>query len=136
MFFFFFFVASSSLFQYCTDFEIGDMYQSVHFPVTCKFIFNGSETSFVRIERNTGINFVKYSWNENKKEDFFNCFRHQFELVKDAIFNKIDVSCQDSIKMIVDLYQTYANCMRLRNYSHNREENNPWWDTQCENAKT
>ena len=48
-------------------------------------------------------------------------------------FNNIDVSCQNSIKMIVDLYQTSANC--LRNYSHNSDENNPRWDTQCENAK-
>ena len=65
-----YFIASSYIFQYCTEFEIGDMYQSVHFPVTCKFTFNAPETHSFHNERDTGINFAKFKWNENKKEEF------------------------------------------------------------------
>ena len=130
-----YFIASSYLFQYCTEFEIGDMYQSVHFPVSCKFTFNVPETHSFLNERDTGINFAKFRWNENKKEEFLTKFRQQFELIKDTIISNIDISCQDSLKLIVNLYQTTSNCMRIRTHDYSNIRENPWWDTQCENVK-
>ena len=94
------------------------------------------ETHSFRNERDTGINFAKFKWNENKKEEFLTKFRQQFDLIKDKIGSNIDISCQDSLKLIVNLYQTTSNCMRIRTHDYsNIRENNPWWDTQCENVK-
>ena len=111
------------------------MYQSVHFPVTCKFTLNVPETHSFLNERDTGINFAKFRWNENKKEEFLTKFRQQFELIKDTIVSNIDISCQDSLKLIVNLYQTTSNCMRIRTHDYSNIRENPWWDTQCENVK-
>ena len=128
-------IASSCLFQYCTEFKIGDMYQSVHFPVTCKFKFNLFEDARGLNEKCMGLKFPKFKWNENKKDEFCNSFRYQFELVKHVIINEIELSTQEALQKIVDLYQTSANCMRTRNCGHPTAAENQWWDSQCDNVK-
>ena len=131
-----YFIASSNRFQYCTEFDIGDMYQSIHFPVTCKFTFNIADNNDMRNARDTGINLLKFKWKDDKKEEFLINFTQQFDIMKDAILNSINRSCKDSIKMIVELYQTAARSMQVRTHNFsNVRETNPWGDTQCENVK-
>lgn len=51
-----------------------------------------------------------------------------FEEMRHNIVDKITNSIDDFVQSIVLLYQTAADCMKVRNRNNFKRKKEPWWD--------
>ena len=133
-----YFIASSNLFQFITDFEVCNRSESVHFPIFCSLTFDSNVINDNSDDTNGLVHeYVKFRWKDTMKDTFLERFNVIYNDLRDVIFDWIQNNINDCVQTIVKLYQTAAECMRIkgRNKSSNKQLKEPWWDQQCENLK-
>ena len=81
------------------------------------------------------MTFKKFKWRENLNTRFTNNFNILFETMKESILNKLDVSINDCVQLIVEMYHKAAECMKEKNGMPNFAKQEPWWDNECEPLK-
>ena len=81
------------------------------------------------------MTFKKFKWRENLNARFINNFNILFETMKEFILNKLDVSINDCVQSIVEMYHKAADCMKVKNGMPNFAKQEPWWDSECERLK-
>ena len=132
-------IASTCLFDICSFFEVGNRTESVHFPVICEFgqIQHNRESLNLHVNEqpSLGQSFLRFKWDEEKKNNFLNQFRNEmftfFSVFNASLLHGID----SALQCIIDLYQTCANCMLKENNNAHRRTQPPWWDKQCHDLK-
>ena len=60
------------------------------------------------------MTFKKFKWRENLNTRFTNNFNILFETMKESILNKLDVSINDCVQSIVEMYHKAADCMLVK----------------------
>ena len=108
-----YFIVSSNLFQSVSRFEVVDRSESVHFPLKCCLTFNMLEQSSTN-ERddNSSKIYKKFMWRENLKTIFTNNFITFFESMKESILIKLDISIDDCVQSIAEMYHKAAEWMK------------------------
>ena len=131
-----YFIASSNLFQSVSKFEVLDRSESVHFPLSCCLTFHISEqTDTNRADEEASRTFKKVKWRKNVNTRFTNNFNILFETMKESILNKLDVSINDCVQSIVEMYHKAAECMKIKGGMPNYAKQEPWCDRECEQLK-
>ena len=89
-----------------------DRNESVHFPLSCCLTFHISEqTDTNRADEEACMVFKKLKWRKNLKTRFTNNFNILFETMKESILN---VSINDCVQSIVEMYHKAAECMKTK----------------------
>ena len=130
-------LASSSLFEHCvTDFNVGDMDISDHFPVMCDL--NLGTTQKIHEYNNDKVNLKPHKpmkWRESARDQFVNEFKRLFTTFLTTV---TEYNVLETRKEFVFLYQKAGKCMvqNINNCSKEREQTQPdWWYTECSRAK-
>ncbi|MEW8544944.1 MAG: reverse transcriptase family protein [Candidatus Thiodiazotropha sp.] len=126
-----YFIVSTNLFSDISDFEVGERSESVHFPLHCTFNFNMSKCNDTEndFSRSDEI-FQRYTWKEDRKQQFVDNFKRLYIELKSRLIITIGNSLDESLNIIVNLYQNAAKCM-ISNSSRQKRIQEPWWDRQC-----
>ena len=122
-------IASTCLFNICSFFEAGERTESVHFPIICELGKSGHtiEASNLNVndQPNAGQTFSRFKWNEEKKNTFLYQLRNEmftfFSVFNASLLHGID----SALQCIIDLYQTCANCMLVKNNKAHRTTQPP-----------
>ena len=133
-----YFIASSNLFPFITDFEVCNRGESVHFPIACSLKFDNNLTSYNSDDSNEIVyDYVKFKWKDTLKDTFSERFLVIYNDLRDSIFEMINNNINECVQTIVKVYQTAAECMRIKgsNKNSNKILKEPWWDHQCEYLK-
>ena len=132
-------IASSNLFQFINDFEVCNQSESVHFPISCSLTFDSNVINDNSDDTNELVqDYVKFRWKDTLKDNtFLERFNVIYNELRDVIFDSIQNNINDCVQTIVNLYQTAAECMRIkgRSKSINKKLKEPWCDQQCEYLK-
>ena len=129
-----YFIASSNLFKFITDFEVGNQSEYVHFPVFCTLSFNGNGENESSVQENEFVNnYMKFKWKDTVKDILLESFNLIYNELLGSFFDKIASNVDECVQTIVKLYQTAAEYMRMKGSSKTKRE--PWWDKQCEKQK-
>ena len=131
-----YFIVSSNLFQSESRFKVVDRSESVHFPLSCCLTFNMLEQSGSN-ERddNSSKTYKKFMWRENLKTVFKNNFSTFFESMRESILIKLDISIDECVQSIVEMYHKAAECMKSKPSKTNVAKQEPWWDGECDKLK-
>lgn len=140
-----YFIASSNLFQYITEFEVGKRSESVHFPLHCKLTFqlnSFSETEGSPNPDNNTINqhlsheaLEKYRWDENKKNMFLDEFKLILNDLKSRLMITVGQNLSETLDIITSMYHKAAECIKVPRRRGNSKRNELWWDTECDSIK-
>ena len=55
--------------------------------------------------------------------------------MKESILIKLDISIDDCVQSIVEMYHKAAECMKSKPSKTNVAKQEPWWDSECDNLK-
>ena len=89
---------------------------------------NGENDSFCR-------EFKKFKWRENLKDKFMSNFTSVYEVMQEAILNKLTISIDDYVQSIVEMYQKACECMQIKGSMSDFAKQEPWWDSECDRLK-
>ena len=86
------------------------------FPLSCCLTFHISEqTDTNRADEEACMAFKKFKRRENLNTRFTNDFNLLFEKMKESILNKLDVSINDCVQSIVEMYHKVSKVAKIRN---------------------
>ena len=126
-------ICSTELFPLCSDFNVDDRTESVHFPIHSKFILKRYKSK--RIHDEATRQHVKYKWREDKSETFFNTFVNLFNDKKEEICLLARHNLDASIAMFTEIFHKAASPMKSRVKKKLFDQQPEWWDTECDALK-
>ena len=77
----------------------------------------------------------KHKWDEQKKNLFLTDFRNIFSDLKSRLLITIGRNIDEALDLVIHMYHTAAECMRIKKSNRNKIKNEPWWDIECQNLK-
>ena len=112
-----------------------DRSESVHFLSCCLTFHISEQTDTKRADEEACMVFKKLKWRKNLNTRFTNNFNILFETMKESILNKQNVSINDCVQSIDEMYHKAAECMKTKDGMPNFAKQEPWWNSECEQLK-
>lgn len=137
-------IVSTELFDKICRFRVEDRDESDHFPLACKMQFRKKSNSHIDSEhnlrlRNSDENTTKFIWSTRRSETFISNFTIAVREQREHIITLINTSVDAGVNALVNIYQSAADCMRIRNRQSRTDtvnQNAIWWDAECETMKS
>ena len=129
---------STSLFDSFSEFKVGSDDFSDHFPLYCtvslpNINLQDSEPFVANANQN---NWARFKWKENYKDEFMQLFSTLFTTFKDKISTENEPT-SSYLSEFIDLIQKAGKCLKTKyNQTEKRKKQPPWWDKECETAKS
>jgi hypothetical protein len=68
--------------------------------------------------------------------NFLQLFTAEYNSIRENVLNEIDLSINNAVHHIIKIYNKSSANMRVRYLARNSINNNqPWWDRECETTK-
>ena len=131
--------ASADLFPYISNFEVLDIDESDHFPITCTLSLKRVQNDSLTPQRYATDSICiqerqKFKWNEIHKIEFQNKTTYLLQIKHEQLTHEIPLDIDKAISTLLSIYYEAGSNMLVRPYKV-KSSQPVWWDEDCNEYK-